>query len=131
MKRGNAGIVTLVMVGLAILLPVSAFAGGELADEDHDDSDKASGPYGFVKDTRGVAIPEATVTAEIKNRGPIIAHTNILGAYRIPGFGIDINPDDVTIACKKDGYKQLRVVRRQESPDGKAAVEIECTLERQ
>ena len=81
----QARIVAIAMIGLAVILPVGAWAGGELADEDHhDDGDTTTGPYGFVKDTRGTAIPEATVTVDIKNRGQLVTQTNILGAYKIP-----------------------------------------------
>jgi archaellum component FlaG (FlaF/FlaG flagellin family) len=131
MKRGNAGIVAVAMIGLAIVLPVTARAGGELTDEDHEDADKTTGPYGFVKDTRGSAIPEATVTVDIKNRGQIVTQTNILGAYKIPTFGIQIKPDDVTIGCKKDGYKQVKVVLREGISDPNAGFEVECTLQKQ
>lgn len=132
MKRGYAHTVALVMIGLALALPIGAWAGGELADEDHDHGgDTTIGPYGFVKDTRGTALPESTVTVDIKNRGQLVTQTNILGAYKIPTFGIEINPDDVTVSCKKDGYKQVGVMRREEMSDPKAGFEIECTLQKQ
>lgn len=131
MKRGHACIVAVVIGVLA--LPVGAWAGGELTDEDHDDGDTTTGPYGFVKDTRGSAVPEATVTVDIKNRGQIVTQTNILGAYKIPTFGIAITPEDVTISCKKDGYKQSSVVHREGMGmgDPKAGFEVECTLQKQ
>jgi len=121
------------MIALAVILPVGAWAGGELADEDHehDESDKTRGPYGFVKDTRGSVIPEATVTVDIKNRGQLVTQTNLLGAYKIPTFGIEIKPEEVTISCKKDGYKQVSVVHREGLNDPSGAFEIECTLQRQ
>lgn len=131
MKSRNAGIVAAAMIGLAIVLPASAWAGGELTDDDHDDGDKTTGPYGFVKDTRGAAVPEATVTVDIKNRGQIVTQTNILGAYKIPTFGIQIQPDDVTIGCKKDGYKQVGVMHREGMSDPNAGFEVECTLQKQ
>jgi hypothetical protein len=120
-----------VMIGLAVIVPVVAWAGGELTDEDHEDGDKTTGPYGFVKDTRGSAVPEATVTVDIKNRGQIVTQTNLLGAYKIPTFGIQINPDDVTISCKKDGYKQSGVTLREGMGDPNAGFEVECTLQKQ
>ena len=129
MKRGNAGIVAVVIGVLA--LPVCAWAGGELTDDDHDDGDTTTGPYGFVKDTRGSAVPEATVTVDIKNRGQIVTQTNILGAYKIPTFGIAITPEDVTISCKKDGYKQSNVMHREGMNDPKGGFEVECTLQKQ
>ena len=132
MKRMQAGIVAIALIGLASVFPLSAWAGGDLTDDDHDqpDGDKTTGPYGFVKDTRGAVIPEATVMVDIKNRGQLVTQTNILGAYRIPTFGIDIKPEDVTIACKKEGFKQVSVIERLSMGDPKAGFEVECTMQK-
>jgi len=132
MNRGQAWIVAVAMVGLAIVIPLNAWAGGELTDEDQDDaSDTTTGPYGFVKDTRGSTIPEATVTVDIKNRGQLVTQTNVLDAYKIPTFGIEIKPEEVTISCKKDGYKQVKVEQRLGMGDGTGGFEVECTLQKQ
>jgi hypothetical protein len=132
MKPRTAGIATLMMVSLVLLLPFAAWAGGELADDDdHDHGDTTKGPYGFVKDTRGSPIPEATVMVDIKNRGQLVTQTNILGAYKIPAFGIEIKAEDVTIGCKKDGYKQVSVLLREGLNDPSGAFEVECTLQKQ
>lgn len=132
MNRGQAWIVAVAMVGLAIVIPLNAWAGGELTDEDQDNaSDTTTGPYGFVKDTRGSTIPEATVTVDIKNRGQLVTQTNVLGAYKIPTFGIEIKPEEVTISCKKDGYKQVKVEQRLGMGDGTGGFEVECTLQKQ
>jgi hypothetical protein len=132
MNRGQAWILAVAMIGLAVIVPVSAWAGGELTDEDHDDSgDTTTGPYGFVKDSRGSVIPEATVTVDIKNRGQLVTQTNLLGAYKIPTFGIEIKPDEVTISCKKNGYKQISVVHREGMGDAKGGFEVECTMQKQ
>ena len=131
MNVAHARILAVAMIGLAMVFPVSVWAGGELTDEDKDDGDTTTGPYGFVKDTRGSAIPEATVTVDIKNRGQLVTQTNVLGAYKIPTFGIEIKPEEVTISCKKDGYKQVSVVQRQGITDPGAGFEVECTLQKQ
>jgi len=130
MKRGIAWTAIGLMIGWAVVFPISAWAGGELTDEDHDDGDTTTGPYGFVKDTRGNALPEATVTVDIKNRGQLVTQTNILGAYKIPTFGIEIKPEEVTISCKKDGYKQVSVVQRESMGEPAAGFEVECTLQK-
>jgi hypothetical protein len=131
MKRRNMWLGIWLLIGCAIVFPVSAWAGGELTDDDHDDGDTTTGPYGFVKDTRGNALPEAMVTVDIKNRGQLVTQTNILGAYKIPTFGIDIKPEEVTISCKKDGYKQVSVVERQSIGDPGTGFEVECTMQKQ
>ena len=133
MKPGNAWIAAAAIVGLVFVLPPSALAGGMLGDDDHehDEADKTTGPYGFVKDNRGSVIPDAMVTVDIKNRGQLVTQTNILGAYRIPTFGIAISPDDVEISCKKEGYTQISVVQRLGMADPKAGFEVECTMRKQ
>ena len=68
----------------------------------------------------------------IKNRGQLVTQTNILGAYKIPTFGIEIKPEEVTISCKKDGYKQVRVEQRMSmGADAAGGFEVECTMQRQ
>jgi len=129
MNRGQAWIVAVALIGLAVIVPVGAWAGGELSDDDHDEGDTTKGPYGFVKDTRGNALPEATVTVDIKNRGQLVTQTNILGAYKIPAFGIEIKVEDVTISCKKDGYKQVSVVENGVT-DPNGGFEVECTMQK-
>jgi hypothetical protein len=130
MNRGQAWIVAIALIGLAVVIPVGAWAGGELADDDHhEEGDTTSGPFGFVKDTRGNALPEATVTVDIKNRGQLVTQTNILGAYKIPTFGIQIKPEEVTIRCKKDGYKQVSVVENGVA-DPNGGFEVECTMQK-
>ena len=86
---------------LLLALSSAAWAGGEAGEDDHDHDD---GPnyFGFVKDTSGKTIRDAKVTADIKGRPSIVARTNAAGAYRIPGFGKDIPPSNVTISCVKE-----------------------------
>ena len=126
------------LVGLALSLSLCArtpaWPGGEAESTDHHHDD---GPnyYGFVKDTSGRVIPDAKVTADIKGlikgRASVIARTNATGAYRIPGFGKDVSPDNVTISCSKDGYKQTRTfVRTSLTKKPLTAIEIECTMQR-
>ena len=85
-----------------------------------------------MKDTSGATMPDAKVTVGIKDRGGVmITRTDALGAYKIPGFGREVNPDDVVVACEKQGYKQTRVYCRPLPPPGsKNPVETECTLQR-
>lgn len=99
-------------------------------DEDSQDPNAGPSYYGFVKDAAGALVPDARVSAELKGRGTIVTRTDLLGIYRIPGFGKEVNPDDVTITCAKDGYKQTRTVRRP-AIDPAAPVETQCFLERQ
>jgi len=105
---------------------------GGLMEDDHDDAAKAAGPayFGFVKDARGTIVPDAKVSAELKNKGTVVTRTDITGAYKLPGFGKEVSPDDVVISCGKEGFKQLRVLRRTTNAATATAIEIECTLQR-
>jgi hypothetical protein len=120
-------------IGVACILSTALWAGGAGFGDDDDNSEEEGPSYfGFVKDTNGATVPDAKVTVGIKNRGGIVTRTDALGAYKVPGFGKDVDPQDVEIACDKQGYKQLRTLRRMRSPnaDPKIPVETDCTLQR-
>ena len=132
MKSGiaRANIAATLLVYLLLVLSTAAWAGGEAGPDDHDHDD---GPnyFGFVKDTAGKTIRDAKVTADIKGRPSIVARTNAAGAYRIPGFGKEISPTNVTISCVKEGYKQSKtLLKTRPSKTPPTAVEIECTMQR-
>jgi hypothetical protein len=120
-------------IGVACILSTALWAGGAGFGDDDDNSEEEGPSYfGFVKDTNGATVPDAKVTVGIKNRGGIVTRTDALGAYKVPGFGMDVDPQDVEIACDKQGYMQLRTLRRMRSPnaDPKIPVETDCTLQR-
>ena len=110
----------------------AAWAGGAGFGDDDDDSEEAGPSYfGFVRDSAGATVPNAKVTVSLKNRISIVTRTDALGTYKVPGFGRETDPKDIEVSCDKDGYKQLRVVRRSSpSTDPKIPVETECTLQR-
>jgi hypothetical protein len=117
------------VLGLALAVP--AWAGGN--DDGPDEHPEDAGPryFGFVKDTGGKMIPDAKVTADVKGRGTVVARSDAVGMYKIPGFGKQVPPNNVTISCSKDGFKQTRVLRR--TPPSKnpvTAIETECTMQR-
>jgi len=123
----------LVATTLLLLLGIvgTAWAGGSNDEGPDDHQDAGLSYFGFVKDTTGKVIADAKVTAEIKGLGSVIARTNATGAYKLPGFGKDISPKNVTISCSKEGYKQTRSFTR--TPLNKkplTAIEIECTMQR-
>jgi hypothetical protein len=119
-------------LGFAALAP--AFAGGVGFTDEEADNPGGDGPafFGFVRLVDGPGVADAKVTAELKNRGALVTRTDILGVYKIPGFGKDVNPDDVMISCAKDGYKQANVVRQPHTAgDTKDPIEVECYLQKQ
>jgi hypothetical protein len=113
-----------------IALPGLCVAGGVGFGDDDSDDDNGPSYFGFVREVDGPGIPDAKVTAALKDRGALVTRTDIMGVYKIPGFGNDVDPKDVTISCAKDGYKETSVDRRPSS-DPKDPVEIECYLQKQ
>ena len=131
--RGWRASVASMSIGVTCMLSTALWAGGAGFGDDDDNSEEEGPSYfGFVKDTNGATVPDAKVTVGIKNRGGIVTRTDALGAYKVPGYGKDVDPQDVEIACDKQGYKQLRTLRRMRSPnaDPKVPIETECTLQR-
>jgi hypothetical protein len=121
-------------ISVITLVSTPVWTGGEAGDDAHDHDDGVNF-FGFVKAVNGRAIPDAKVTADIKGlikgRASVIARTNATGAYRIPGFGKEISPNNVTISCSKDGYKQTRTfIRTALTKKLLTAIEIECTMQR-
>jgi hypothetical protein len=112
-------------------LSVAAWAGGAGFGDDNDTSAETGPSYfGFVRDTNGATVPDAKVTVAVKNHGSVITRTDTLGTYKVPGFGTDVDPKDVEVSCDKQGYKQVRVVRRSSSSTNpKIPIETECTLQ--
>jgi hypothetical protein len=118
------------VLAITCALSIDAWAGGAGFGDD-DDNTAEDGPsyFGFVRDTNGDTVPNAKVTVAVKNHS-IITRTDLLGTYKVPGFGRDVDPKDVEVSCDKQGYKQLRVVRRSSpSKDPKIPIETECTLQ--
>jgi hypothetical protein len=113
-----------------IVLHSLALAGGTGFGDDDSDDDNGPSYFGFVREVDGPGIADAKVTAALKDRGALVTRTDIMGVYKIPGFGKDVDPKDITISCAKDGYKETSVDRRPSS-DPKDPVEIECYLHKQ
>lgn len=122
-------VIVLAMTGV---LSFAAWAGGaEFGDDDDHSAEDGPSYFGFVRDSSGATITDAKVTVTLKNRMSVVTRTDALGTYKAPGFGSEVNPKDVQVSCAKDGYKQLRVVRRSmPNPDPKIPIETECTLQR-
>jgi hypothetical protein len=109
-----------------------AWAGGAgFGDDDDNSAEEGPSYFGFVRDSGGGTVSDAKVTVSLKNRFSIVTRTDALGTYKVPGFGRETDPKDVEVSCAKDGYSQLRVVRRSmPNPDPKFPIETECTLKR-
>jgi hypothetical protein len=128
----RTGAVAAVVLALTCGLSIAAWAGGAgFGDDDDNSAEEGPSYFGFVRDTNGSTIPDAKVSVSPKNGITIVTRTDALGAYKVPGFGSEIDPKDVEVACDKSGYKQLRVLRRlSQRTDPKIPIETECTLQR-
>ena len=129
---GRRGSVASLVVAATCILSTALWAGGAGFGDDDDNSEEEGPSYfGFVKDTNGATLPDAKVMVGVKGRGGVVTRTDALGAYKVPGFGKEINPNEVLISCEKQGYKQVRVLRRT-APDAdpKVPIETECTMQR-
>ena len=127
----RAGWTSAAVVGLCIVSTALWAGGSGFGDDDDTSEDEGPAYFGFVKDTSGATLPDAKVTVSIKDRGGVVTRTDALGAYKVPGFGKEVSPNDVQITCEKDGYKQSKILRRGlPPPDSKIPIETECTMQR-
>jgi hypothetical protein len=126
------GLVAMIAVATLISVSTSALAGGaSLTAEDISAEDSGLPFIGFVRAVDGAGVSDAKVTAELHG-GALVTATDILGLYKLPGFGKSVNPEDVKISCAKDGYKQANVVRRAHAgSDTSTPVEVDCYLQKQ
>jgi hypothetical protein len=123
----RAAFAAVFVAAVAVGFTTVANAGGSF-DDDQPRPDQLS-YFGFVRDTHGLGVGDAKVAADVRNGASVVTHTDILGVYRLPGLSVDTNPDDVTISCAKDGYRQTRVLRRTTPGPNVKAYEVECTME--
>jgi hypothetical protein len=132
MTFDRTGAVLALIAALVLTVPAAVWAGGTgFGDDDDDTSDEGPSYFGFVREVNGAGIADAKVTAELKDRGALVTRTDIMGVYKIPGFGKDVDPKDVNISCAKDGFKESRTMRQpRASDDSKDPIEIECYLQR-
>jgi hypothetical protein len=116
-----------VCIALSTTIAVNANAGGTTLGED--EQQDLPSYFGFARDPRGTFLFGVQVTLKLPHVS-LATRTDPLGAYKIPVTHTE--PGDVDLSCKKDGYRQVGLVRR--TPPGvdeKTPVEIDCTLERQ
>jgi hypothetical protein len=119
------------VAGLCIVSTALWAGGSGFGDDDDAGEDEGPSYFGFVKDGSGATIPDTKVTVAVKDRGGVVTRTDALGAYKVPGFGKEVSPNDVEISCEKPGYKQSRILRRNlPPPDSKIPVETDCMMQR-
>jgi hypothetical protein len=117
-------------LGVALLVACAfSIAAAEELDPEGDPIHQYEGAFfGFVKDTDGASVPDATVKLAAKGRDAVVVRTSAIGIYRV-SLGKDVAANDVVVSCEKAGFTQVRVLRRTASDAGaQTPIEIECTL---
>src|SRR6195256_6916992 len=123
--------ISALVAGLCIVSTALWAGGSGFGDDDDAGEDEGPSYFGFVKDANGSTIPDTKVTVAVKDRGGVVTRTDALGAYKVPGFGKEVEPTDVEISCEKQGFRQVRVFRRNlPPPDSKIPVETDCHMQR-
>lgn len=122
---------TAVAAALFGLLTGAAMAGGSdiEAMDDHEDGLRF---FGEAKDIAGMKpIEGVSVSGLVKGqRLPQIVETDHDGRFRLPGFGHEVKADNITIACRKSGYRIVDVSRRKMGNKQADPVAIECLMAR-
>lgn len=122
---------TLLAAALFGVLTSAALAGGSDI-EGMEDENEGLRFFGEVKDIKGMKpIEGVSVSGLVKGqRLPQIVETDHDGRFRLPAFGHEVSPDNVTIACRKTGYTVVDVSRRRMGSKQADPVAVECLMAR-
>ena len=103
--------------------------GGGFGADDNDDKDAGPPFFGVVQDKDGKAVPDAKITVTIaKSSSTLVLHADSQGHFFVRGFDKSINPNDVALACSKDGYRNGTGVKATFG-GGAAPIEVICNLD--
>lgn len=118
------------IAGMALAMASgSALAGGDEYDAAKDVENLGPAYFGFVRDARGSPVSDAQVVLQPRGGEAITIKTNVLGLYR-SHIRKDVVPDDVSVSCTKQGFKQERVYRRTPPGSKDMFIETDCTLQK-
>ena len=120
---------TVLMAALALPGGGPARAGGDEYNAAKDTAQLGPAYFGFVRDARGTPVSGAQVELRPKAGAAVVLKTNVLGLYR-SHIRKDVNPDEVTVSCGKEGYKVDRVFRRTPHKSNAMFIETDCTLQK-
>ena len=125
------GAAALAAAGTSVSFHATAWAGGVTFDDPDEDANAGPPFSGIVRDRDGNAISDAKVTVTVKIfNSSLILRTDQDGHFTVNGFDKSVSPDDVAIACSKDGYVQFAISRKPTS-DPKAPIPVTCILQKQ
>src|SRR6266436_1240969 len=84
--------------------------------------------FGFVRDSKGKTIPNASITATTASGSSFVVQADNMGHYRIPGFSKTVDAKRVQITCSRAGYRLVSRDRRVLRGAPKAPIETNCIL---
>ena len=129
MTVSTRNIALLAGLAVAVASGFSAWAGGDDYDAANDIEGRGPVYFGFVRDMRGSPVSDARVVLQPRSGEPLVLKSNVLGLYR-SHVNKDVRPDDINVSCDKNGYKQVRVARRNQPGATDMNIETNCTLQR-
>jgi hypothetical protein len=122
-------------VAASVIVSAPAFAnGGDFFEElsatwgAQNNSDDGVPYFGFVRDSKGKTIPNATITATTPSGSSFVVQADNRGHYRIPGFSKRVDATKVQVSCSKVGYKLVARDRRILRGATNVPVETNCVL---
>ena len=122
------------MFAASVVAGSSALAnGGDFFEElnaswGQQNSDDGVPYFGFVRDSKGKVIPNASITATTAKGSSFVVQADTMGHYRIPGFSKSVDPKQVQITCSKTGYRLISRDRRVLRGAPNAPIETNCIL---
>ena len=84
--------------------------------------------FGFVRDSKGKTIANASITATTASGSSFVVQADNMGHYRIPGFSKSVDAKRVQITCSKTGYRLVSRDRRVLRGAPNAPIETNCIL---
>src|SRR6266566_6303926 len=91
-------------------------------------SDEGVPYFGFVRDSKGKIIPNASITATTASGSSFVVQADSMGHYRIPGFSKNVDAKRVQVTCSKAGYRLVSRDRRVLRGAPNAPIETNCIL---
>jgi hypothetical protein len=91
-------------------------------------ADSGQSYFGFIKDTKGKLLPNASVSATTPSGSTFVVQGDNMGHYKIPGFSKSVDASKVQVTCSKTGYKLVARDRRIMRSAPKAPIETNCIL---